>query len=65
MKSIAYGAQSIWQSKDVMQGISCNDPIDETSPGIPFQTIGTMSPREQMDKSIEVLCPCQCWILCM
>ena len=54
------------QARDVMQDMPlCNDPIDETSLGIPFQTIGTMSPREQMDKSIEDLCPCQCWILCM
>ena len=43
MRSITYRAQPIWQAKDVMQDISCNDPFDETSPIIPSHT--TMSPK--------------------
>ena len=52
MRSIAYGAHPIWQAKDVMQDISCNDPFDNTSPIIPLHT--TMSPKDLLDKSMEV-----------
>ena len=46
------GHNQCGKPKDVMQDISCSDPLDETSSIIPSHK--TMSPKDLLDKSIEV-----------
>ena len=45
--------QPMWQAKYVVQARPlCNDPIEKHVPIISFQTLGTTSPRKQMENFV-------------